>query len=203
VTPVLPTLGMVPDTLPARPLARFVAEFERIVDGPEERIVAAGSALLRQLVATDDWLADEYAAPDPSHYRQYLLHRDADVRFCVVSFVWGPGQSTPIHDHGTWGLIGVLRGAERSTRFVRRPGGLDASGPDTRLERGDVDAVSPTLGDIHQVTNAMAHTPSISIHVYGADIGVIRRHTYRADGTSSPFISPYANPVPDGPFSTT
>ncbi len=31
-------------------------------------------------------------------------------RFCVVSFVWGPDQATPIHNHTVWGLVGVLRG---------------------------------------------------------------------------------------------
>jgi predicted metal-dependent enzyme (double-stranded beta helix superfamily) len=41
----------------------------------------------------------------------------------VVSFVWAPGQGTPIHDHRVWGLVGVLRGAETSERFVRQGDG--------------------------------------------------------------------------------
>jgi predicted metal-dependent enzyme (double-stranded beta helix superfamily) len=179
-----------------------VTEFSHVVDEPEERLIATGATLLGELVATDDWLNDAYAAPDPTRYRQYLLHRNAAASFCVVSFVWGPGQSTPIHDHGTWGLIGVLRGAEISTRFELGRDGLEQYGPETRLERGQVDAVSPTLGDIHQVTNALADAPSISIHVYGGDIGTIRRHTYTLDGTPSPFVSRYANAVPAGAFTT-
>jgi predicted metal-dependent enzyme (double-stranded beta helix superfamily) len=33
--------------------------------------------------------------------------------------VWGPGQTTPIHDHRVWGLIGMLRGSEYSQGFER------------------------------------------------------------------------------------
>jgi len=62
--------------------------------------------------------------------------------------------------------------------------------------------VSPTLGDIHLVANALPDSPSISIHVYGGDIGTRQRHTFRLDGTATPFVSPYAIPVPDGPYST-
>jgi predicted metal-dependent enzyme (double-stranded beta helix superfamily) len=34
---------------------------------------------------------------------------------------------------------------------------------------------------------------SISIHVYGANIGTVRRSVYAEDGTRKPFISGYAN----------
>ena len=47
---------------------------------------------------------------------QYLLYCDPEERFSVVSFVWGPGQSTPTHDPSVWGLIGVLRGAGTESR---------------------------------------------------------------------------------------
>ncbi len=67
------------------------------------------------MIRHDDWLPAAYAAPDPARYRQYLLHCDSAERFSIVSFVWGPGQLTPIHDHTVWGLVGVLRGAEISS----------------------------------------------------------------------------------------
>jgi predicted metal-dependent enzyme (double-stranded beta helix superfamily) len=58
-----------------------------------------------------------------------------------------------------------------------------------------VEALSPAHGDIHQVRNALADTPSISIHVYGANIGAVRRSTFAADGSGQLFISGYANAV--------
>jgi predicted metal-dependent enzyme (double-stranded beta helix superfamily) len=63
------------------------------------------------------------------------------------------------------------------------------------LHAGEVDAVSPRIGDIHRVTNGLADRPSVSIHVYGANIGAVERATYTPDGTAKSFISGYANRV--------
>lgn len=162
----------------------------------ERSMLEEGSAALGRLVAYDDWLPDAYAAPDPDRYRQYLLHCDSRERFSVVSFVWGPGQATPIHDHRVWGLVGVLRGAELSERFARYPdGGLHAVGAIERLEAGEVEAVSPSVGDIHRVSNAFDDRVSISIHLYGSNIGAVERATYDAAGTPKRFVSGYPNAV--------
>jgi rhodanese-related sulfurtransferase/predicted metal-dependent enzyme (double-stranded beta helix superfamily) len=172
----------------------FVAAFGALLDrtGAEADILRDGAALLRGLIAYDNWLPEEYAQPHPGRYTQYLLHRDPAARFSVVSFVWGPGQATPVHDHTVWGLVGVLRGAETGERFTLKDGALLA-GPPHLLKRGEVEAVSPTVGDIHKVSNALDDTVSISIHVYGADIGAVSRHVFTPDGKAKTFISGYAN----------
>ena len=46
-----------------------------------------------------------------------LLHCDPMERFSVVSFVWAPGQKTPVHDHTVWGMVGVMRGVEFCEEF--------------------------------------------------------------------------------------
>src|SRR5687767_9065756 len=99
----------------------FLHGFDVLLDrsNDEATILDAGSVLLGELVSRDDWLPESCARPDPERYQQYLA-RD---RFSVVSFVWGPGQSTPVHDHRTWGIIGMLRGSESSRRYRRAAGG--------------------------------------------------------------------------------
>jgi predicted metal-dependent enzyme (double-stranded beta helix superfamily) len=167
-----------------------------LIDGnPREGdLLHRGGKLLSQLVSYDDWLPDDYAVPDPQRYQQFLLHADSRQRFSIVSFVWGPGQSTPIHDHRVWGLIGMLRGAEFSQGFARsQDGRLAQDGPAIRLEPGQVEALSPSRNDIHQVSNAYSDQVSISIHVYGANIGAVRRAAYQPDGTEKLFISGYSN----------
>jgi predicted metal-dependent enzyme (double-stranded beta helix superfamily) len=175
-------------------LTRFVAAIDALLrrtdDEPE--ILAEGTAYLADLVSDDRWLPDSHAVANPDRYSQHLLYKDPAARFSVVSFVWGPGQATPIHDHTVWGLVGMLRGAEDSERFDRREGGLHPAGTD-RLVRGQVEAVSPTVGDIHRVANAFADRVSISIHIYGADIGAVERHIFDAAGQSRPFISGYSD----------
>jgi predicted metal-dependent enzyme (double-stranded beta helix superfamily)/rhodanese-related sulfurtransferase len=182
--------------LPQR-LQQFISALDGIVEKSEPEIVEQGSALLRELLRHDDWLPPQAAAPHPQFYRQYLLYRDPAARFSVLSFVWGPGQSTPIHDHTVWGLIGLLRGAEISQGFHRRADGtLAPDGEPQRLESGTVAAVSPSLGDIHQVHNAYSDRVSIGIHVYGADIGAVDRSVYTLDGQVKPFRSGYAPQFP-------
>lgn len=176
-------------------LRGFVTDLATLLDETtdESTILARGKALLADLVAHDDWLPDAYAVPDPARYQQYLLHCDSRERFSVVSFVWGPGQGTPIHDHQVWGLVGVLRGRERAENFLRQPDGALVPGDVGELQPGDVEALSPVKGDIHRVSNALADAPSISIHVYGGNIGAVRRSTFAPDGTPKLFISGYAN----------
>lgn len=180
---------------PAR-LRQFVQDFSRLIESrpAEADALAQGGALLRALVACDDWLPQAYARPHSAHYQQYLLHADALGRFSVVSFVWGPGQATPIHDHTVWGLIGMLRGAELAQGYAQAGDGRwQPAGQAVRLSPGQVEAVSPTIGDVHRVSNAFADRTSISIHVYGANIGAVHRSVYREDGTRKPFVSGYSN----------
>jgi len=177
-------------------LRGFISEIAQLVDThlPEAQLLEQGAAALGKLIAEDDWLPDAYAQPSPDRYQQFLLYADARQRFSVVSFVWGPGQQTPVHDHTVWGLVGVLRGAEVARSYARNDhGALVASGQDQFLERGAVAAVSPSVGDIHRVSNAFDDRVSISIHVYGANIGGISRHVYPPDGPPKPFVSGYTN----------
>jgi predicted metal-dependent enzyme (double-stranded beta helix superfamily) len=173
-------------------LRGFVQDMTRLVErhgADEPAMLDAGEKLLKGLIAHDDWLPDEYALPSPESYRQYLLYCDPLERFSVASFVWMPGHRTPIHDHTVWGLVGVLRGQECCEEFD-----LSVRKTHTHLSNvGEVDRVSPTVGDIHVVSNAGTET-AVSIHVYGANIGAVRRHIYDpATGQPREFISGYHN----------
>jgi predicted metal-dependent enzyme (double-stranded beta helix superfamily) len=154
-------------------------------------------SLLAALIREDDWLPSSYAVPHPQYYQQYCLHRDPQSRFSVVSFVWGPGQATPVHDHTIWGVIGMLRGQEHSQRYVIGSDGVPApEGPPEVLCPGDISIVSAHHGDIHKVMNAHHDQVSISIHVYGGDIGTTERHVFPLEGgPAKDFISGYSVPV--------
>lgn len=174
---------------------QFIGDFTRLIERcghDEAAMFEHGGKLLAALVGTDDWLPDTCAEPHPEHYQQYLLHCDPLERFSVVSFVWGPGQKTPVHDHTVWGLIGMLRGAEMCHEYTVVDGALSA-GASHRILPGEIDRVSPTVGDVHKVANALTERPSISIHVYGANIGAVDRHVFDAvTGAPRPFVSGYS-----------
>jgi 3-mercaptopropionate dioxygenase len=177
-------------------LKAFVDELSALVAGgnDEPRVLAGAREAMRRLVAQDDWLPEAMTRPHPQYYQQYLLHADPQDRFSVVSFVWGPGQKTPVHDHTVWGVIGMLRGSERCLAYERRGDRLVPAGEELRLEPGDVECVSPSIGDVHRVANAFDDRVSISIHAYGANIGRVRRHVFNLDtGEAKEFVSGYAN----------
>lgn len=180
------------------PLREFVVALTELLESgaDEPRILDQGRELVGKLVATDDWLPAAFAQPHPQYYQQYLLYADPRERFSVVSFVWGPGQKTPLHDHTVWGIVGVLRGQERERSFAQRADGGYAETHAGVLGPGGVTAVSPTIGDVHIVENALADQVSISIHVYGGNIGRISRHVFDPDsGTPKAFVSGYASEV--------
>ena len=175
---------------------QFVHEITPLVDAGlgEPALHEAARKAMEKLVANDDWLPEAVSKPHPQYYQQYLLYADPRDRFSVVSFVWGPGQKTPVHDHTVWGVIGMLRGAERCAPFSNEGGRIVPAGEEVILEPGGVEMVSPRVGDIHRVANAYDDRVSISIHAYGANIGKVRRHVFDPQtGAAKEFISGYAN----------
>ncbi len=170
-------------------IAAMTALTSRSTD--ETTLLRQGRILLADLVRHDDWLPARAGAARDDRYAQHLLHRDPQGRFSVVSFVWGPGQCTPVHDHMTWGLVGVMRGAERCEECTLQDGLPRLSGAAHLMQPGDVEAVSPTLDDWHRVSSARDDGLSISIHVYGADIGQVQRHRLDDAGTLIAFVSGY------------
>jgi len=175
---------------------RFVQAMTALVstsDMVETALLDEGSRLLADLLEHDDWLPADLSRSSAESYRQYLLHCDPLERFCVVSFAWEPGQRTPVHDHLTWGLVGQLRGEERCDEYAAlREGGYACTGTH-RMRAGQIDRVSPRVGDIHAVSNA-SDAVAVSIHVYGTNIGASQRHLFDpGTGAARPFVSGYHN----------
>jgi predicted metal-dependent enzyme (double-stranded beta helix superfamily) len=113
-------------------------------------------------------LTAEQRYGDPTGYRCHLLHAEPDGSFSVVALVWRPGQATPIHDHVTWCVFGVIQGAEHEERYtLRGDGWLEQTGTAVNAT-GDVTGLAPP-GDIHRVRNDGAQT-AISLHIYGTDV---------------------------------
>ena len=123
---------------------------------------------LRLYLPGPELLTDEQRYGDPHGYRCHLLHTEPDGSFSVTALVWRPGQATPIHDHVTWCVFGVIQGDEHEERYaLREDGWLELAGTSVNAT-GDVAGLVPP-GDIHRVRNAGPHT-AISLHVYGTDL---------------------------------
>jgi predicted metal-dependent enzyme (double-stranded beta helix superfamily) len=181
----------------AGPIIEFIRATATAVERNTDRptLLRAVAGAMKPLLRDAAWLPPEFGSAHPEDYQQYLLYCDPFERFSVVSFVWGPGQQTPIHDHMTWGVVGQLRGREVSTNYLYgKDGRLFVSGVDT-LDVGQTIVFSPEQGDIHQVVNT-SDDVAISIHTYGGNIGRIERHVYDvATGSARLFVSGYSAAV--------
>lgn len=159
--------------LQSSPLTRLVWDIEDIfaeVQGPAataSRIAAA----LQGYLGDPDLLTPEQCAPDPSGYRQNILHVDAEERFSIVALIWAPGQATAIHDHLSWCVFGVHQGEEHEVQYrevMTRDGLRLIPTAECVNPEGMVEALIPP-GDIHRVLNAGDRT-AISLHIYGVNV---------------------------------
>jgi predicted metal-dependent enzyme (double-stranded beta helix superfamily) len=185
-------------------LKRFIWDIQSIVELAEidREIFVIGRDLMARLIASDDWLPNDFATLPQGRaeaWRQFHLYADAMARFCVVSTVLSPGQALPICREPVWEIMGTLRGAIGRQRFALPVGAPPlANGAAKLLKPGAVETFSPKSGEAVQLVNALDDRPSISIHVYGGDIGRLVRRAAAVDGSISAFSSGYAN-APDWP----
>jgi len=181
----------------AQPLKDFIAAVTRLIEAgtPESELPGEVAEHMKKLIRSRDWLPPEYAHASGPSYSQYLLYCDPLERFSVVSFVWGPKQQTPIHNHTVWGVIGQLQGSEMSQSFLPQESGAPQPvGVPELMKAGGIAHVAPPDHDVHRVSNPSDTETAISIHVYGANIGRLPRTVFDpATGERSVFISSYSN----------
>jgi predicted metal-dependent enzyme (double-stranded beta helix superfamily) len=114
------------------------------------------------------------------------LYQDPGNRFTAVVMTWGPGQGTPVHDHGgLWCVEGVVEGQMQVTQYDVHPdnGAFRVVPVGAPLSAGVGSAgrlIPPT--DYHVLANAQPDAPSVTLHVYGGNLDGCRIFTPGADG---------------------
>jgi predicted metal-dependent enzyme (double-stranded beta helix superfamily) len=104
-----------------------------------------------------------------------------------------------VHSHETWGVAGIYAGVEHEFRYLK-PAASTACVPltpagETRWTPGQVTVCCTTDDDVHAVA-AVGGEPTVGIHVYGGDIGTIRRRSYDpATGEARWFVSGWDSPA--------
>jgi predicted metal-dependent enzyme (double-stranded beta helix superfamily) len=170
-------LGAPPPVGRTRTLRRLTRLLDALVatNSDATAIAARVGMLLRPALSDPSLLEPRHCEPADDRYRQHLVHVHPGGRYSIVALVWKPGQTTPIHDHRCWCVVGVWRGLEQETTYDLHG---DGAAPYLLPRRsalaspGDVSVLVPPVEDIHRVENAGTDV-AISIHVYGADISAL------------------------------
>lgn len=156
----------------------FMSDLQLITSAERDQaeIIRMISRKMRILMANDTgFLTKPEMEEGERHYARHMVFVDRHRRFVVMSSVWRPGQGTPVHDHGTWGIMGILKGELRVTNYLRmddrsKPGFAElreASG--LVSTQGGVTYVLPPNEEIHKVEN-VSEENAYGLHVYGKDI---------------------------------
>ena len=135
--------------------------------GGPQRTADRVAGQLRRHLPGPEILTPAQRRGDPAGYQTHLVHAEPDGSFSIAAMVWLPGQQTPVHDHVSWCVTGVLQGAEDEEIFALGTAFL-AEITRRRNPAGTVTGFAPP-GDIHRVRNA-GDGIAVSMHVYGADL---------------------------------
>ena len=141
---------------------------------PAECVQVLAPLMLDLIDQAETFLEPRHYRSDPAHYARNLIYAAPDKSLSLYALVWLPGQWTPIHDHGSWGVVGVVEGVLEERSYVRISQDREAD-TDIDLVRGGVDLLCrgavttfvPNPDHIH-VTGVPAERPrAVSLHLYG------------------------------------
>ncbi len=171
-----------PSLLCPQPVIDFAGQVGLILNVTGEELATERIADQLRRLLTNKALSLDYLLPlsplstgyafQQDGFRRHLLYRDSQERFSVQAIVWGPKQSSPIHDHLAWCVAGLFLGEQQETIYELLPEEKPHHLITIKSERrrpGDVTYFASFRSNIHRVEN-VGKQFAVSIHVYGVDV---------------------------------
>ncbi|MBW4586742.1 cupin [Aetokthonos hydrillicola Thurmond2011] len=152
-------------------LYRFLTEMEDVLNDVEDESSRLPEIrmLVRRLILNSYWVQSQYLEPRPTTGTSVLLlYDELGFPFTVQTVTFAPGTVSTIHNHGTWGVVAVLKGQERNVFWKRNPipdcqDKIERTGELT-LFPGDIISFS---GDAIHSVEAVGEEPTVTFNVYG------------------------------------
>ncbi|BAY86276.1 cupin domain-containing protein [Calothrix parasitica NIES-267] len=151
-------------------LYRFLTELEDILKKQldENNCLAEIRQIVRKLLVNSYWVKTQHPEPDNETGTSVkLLYDELGFPFTVQTVTFNKGTQSNIHNHGTWGIVAVLKGQEKNTIWKRNP---TVENPDKIQTAGEIilnpgDIVSFAPGAIHSVE--AIEEPTVTFNLYG------------------------------------
>ncbi|BAY90049.1 MULTISPECIES: cysteine dioxygenase family protein [unclassified Tolypothrix] len=152
-------------------LYRFLTEVEDVLNDVEDESSRLPELrmLVRRLIVNSYWVRSQYLEPEVKTGTSVLLMYDElGFPLTVQTVTFAPGTLSTIHNHGTWGIVAILKGEEKNTIWRRNPNPdaehkLEAT-TEVNLLPGDIISFTPDA--IHCV-EAVGDEPTVTFNVYG------------------------------------
>ena len=144
---------------------------------PADAVTAIAPLMHRLLAHADTFLQPQHYRTEAEHYARNAIYVSSDHSLSLYALVWQPGQWTPVHDHGSWGVVGVLQGMLEERSYIR----LDSNrGADSHIELvrggvilltpGTVTSFVPNPDHIHVTGVPATSALTVSLHLYGRNM---------------------------------
>lgn len=124
---------------------------------------------VRQLFTNSYWLQTRYEPPKPqTGVAVTILYDEIGYPLTVENVSSLPGVSSPVHNHGTWGVVALLQGSEKHY-FWRRsptpayPDHIELVGEKT-LHPGEIISFTPEA--IHSI-QSLGSELTVTFNLYG------------------------------------
>jgi predicted metal-dependent enzyme (double-stranded beta helix superfamily) len=152
-------------------LYRFLTEVEDVLNGVEDESSRLPEIrkLVRRLIVNSYWVRSQHLEScSQTGTSVLLLYDELGFPLTVQTVTFAPGTISNIHNHGTWGVVAVLKGQEKNA-FWRR--NSDSTTPNKIAQTGEVilspgDIISFTPDAIHSV-QAVGDEPTVTFNIYG------------------------------------
>lgn len=157
-------------------LDRLISELEHLAPRyPEQKqMVAAVVGSMQKLLSNPQIFEPQFVDAVVQGHHDGRVYTSSDHGFFIQLFAWPPGAETPVHDHNTWGVMGILQNELAVTEYQMIPQAqaghfnLEAK-PSYTAGRGAIVYVLSPEDEIHQIVNPTQEY-SFSIHIYGQEL---------------------------------
>ncbi|MFI4889318.1 MAG: cysteine dioxygenase [Steroidobacterales bacterium] len=167
----------------------FIADCRAVAAANEEPsdCVLAIMPLMERLLRGDrSFVLPKHLRSDPEHYNRNAIYISEDGNLSLFALVWPPGQWTPVHDHGSWGVVGVMQGLLEERSYMPLEGEISAD-HGIRLKRGGVfilpekalSSFVPNPDHIHMTGVPATRPMAVTLHLYGRNMNSF--HIYDVD----------------------
>ena len=160
-------------------LYRFLTEVEdnirlAAIEGIDEESSLSGLRMLVRKLVLNCYTV-KTRLPEPNQetgISVVTLHDEVGFPMTIQTEMNLSGTTSPIHNHGTWGIVMVIEGKQKNTFWKRVPteefpDKIDRVG-ERIIEAGDI--ISFTTEAIHS-TEAVGDKPTITFNLYGETHG--------------------------------
>jgi 3-mercaptopropionate dioxygenase len=164
-------------TMAAAEIESFIVECRAIGErdrDPASCVTAIAPLMARLVARSANFLEPRHTREDPARYARNAIYIAPENDLSLFAIVWLPGQWTPVHDHGSWGVVGVVRGVLEERSYMCPDGEIRAD-QGIRLRRGgivllgpgSITSFVPNPDHIHMTGVAADRERTVSLHLYG------------------------------------